>query len=164
MRVALSGTVCVGKTTLTKILESGGWKIAKEPFTYLNKDNLSMNELQLMIGCEEVLKHHETEQTVLDRCWVDMIAFNRFLRDKGQISNNIYTYLENTALKLKPLIDVYFYIPIEFPYKQDDRIETEQDRIKLDMYIQDVFKENKIKPIMLTGKTMHRLNIFYQNT
>ena len=85
MRVALSGTVCVGKTTLTRILESGGWKVAKEPFTYLNKDSLSMNELQLMIGCEEVLKHHETERTVLDRCWVDMIAFNRFLRDNIEI-------------------------------------------------------------------------------
>lgn len=142
MKIAITGTMCVGKTTITKQL-CDATKFAKleEVARKLIEaghevDTKATPELELkMLKMQKKLESKKSNW-IADRCLIDLLAYCTVLfPENSALLNTIRRELANAKY------DIIFYLPIEFPIESDgDRSTDEKFQKQIDDAIYNLLK------------------------
>jgi predicted ATPase len=109
VKIALSGTHCSGKTTLTKTLEkklakkqfkvSCGWEVVRDcPFP-VNEQGSGQAQIWIMLTqiLTELQLEESAEVVILDRCVFDHLAYAKWLHERERLFPNELAFLESIA-------------------------------------------------------------------
>lgn len=97
---------------------------------------------------------------VMDRCVFDFIAYTTSFFKRGLLSEETYKTVLRKVQNLWEQIDVFFYLPVDFPLVPDgERSEDEDLRQAVDKEIQALLLWNKVRAVKLSGSKEERLNI-----
>lgn len=173
--ISISGTGSVGKSTLLGALREEAdlseYKFVDEVTRKVKAAGYPINEqatdsTQLAIAAahEENIKYDG--KVILDRSLLDCLAYTVYMQEKGQVTLGTLDYIGKKWLEYSTKIDLYFYIPIEFPAEDDGIRSIEVEfRERVDEIIQGLFAdlveagfENKIN--ILTGTVEERIKKF----
>lgn len=161
MRIAISGTHCVGKSTLIdEFLRAHPEFVHEpEPYTVLVEDHgeefsaepcVEDFRRQLEFNLERLAKHSREENVIYERCSIDFIAYIDVLDPN------------NTPPLLEPLskhLDLIIYLPIEH---DDDgeypKLRKAVDRRLSAILLDDDFTIVNIPVVEARGSTAHRLS------
>jgi predicted ATPase len=96
--------------------------------------------------------------TIADRCFLDTIAYTKFLYDRGEISDEFLEYNTLVVSDLHHLYDQIFYIAPEFDIIVDDVRSGNTDyRDKIVANFEYYIKTLDIPVIRLTGTVEQRV-------
>ena len=167
MRIGLTGTMSVGKTTLIKELaklpEFKDYFVTTERSKYLRDLGIPLNtdstiNGQLIFGAERSseLLH---PNLLTDRTIIDVMAFTRLAKS---IPHFMVDDFENTMSHLIPQYDYIFYISPEGVEIEDNGVRTTDPkyRLNIDKEIQKITNQytNKIKKFhTIKGNTEERI-------
>jgi predicted ATPase len=123
MRIAVSGTQCIGKSTfISDFLKR--WPMYKSPGSScskfvtenkLNHSKESSEETQqklLDYLTDNVMKHEKKDCVIYDRCPIDNLAYTMWLNAKGKISDKFVDKTINIVRESTRFLDIIFFIPI----------------------------------------------------
>jgi len=166
MKIGLTGTMSVGKTTLVKALaelpEFKDYYIATERSKYLRDLGIPLNTDSTMPGqliflaerASEVLR----EKVLTDRTVWDVSAFTMKAQSIPDYQKQTYV---DTAMTLKLEYDVVFYISPEGVDIEDNGVRT-TDVDYRNQINQEILKLLSLYPpkklVILTGSTSNRVN------
>lgn len=143
MRIAITGAMGVGKTTLTNQLsEALGIKLLPEVARQLIEEGHKLDgeatpELELLTAYYQE-KLEEGDDWIADRCLIDILAYSTLLFTDEKLLNE----LDYRLYKAK--YDIILYIPPEFPIEDDGFRSTDSDfQKKIDQEILKILKEYK---------------------
>lgn len=161
MKICVTGTQCVGKTTFIQdfIKQWPMYKIAdnsyrdvvkKNPKVKLNKEgSLEGQRLILDSLCDQATSYTKTDNVIFDRCVYDNLAYTMWLnaKDKGNIND---LFVEKTIQLVKEtskLYDIIFFVPIleQYPVDIVEDVEGQRDvdpvfRAEIDAILKAIFK------------------------
>ncbi|WP_440135740.1 ATP/GTP-binding protein [Chitinophaga sancti] len=162
MKIALSGTHKVGKTTLAENLltQLPGYKLHKEPYYELEESGHIFSEIP---DTDDFIKQfeHSVQQiqqsghnTIFDRCPIDMLAYIHALEPNKNIESRF-----KTAQILLSEIDLLVFVPIETP----DIISCQKSdlpklRAKVNAILENWIYDLGIDVIEVNGELPHRLD------
>jgi nicotinamide riboside kinase len=166
MKIGLTGTMSVGKTTLVKALaelpEFNDYYIATERSKYLRDLGIPLNTDSTMPGqliflaerASEVLR----EKVLTDRTVWDVCAFTQQSQSIPDYQKQTYI---DTAMTLKLEYDVVFYISPEGVDIEDNGVRTTdvdyRNQINLEILkLLSLYPPKKL--VILTGSTSNRVN------
>lgn len=141
MKLAITGTHRVGKTTLAEKLAEilVEYEIIPEPFYELEESGVVFSEIPTVDDFLEQLKHSirqaysKKENLIFDRSPIDLLAYIHVL-DKAK---NIQTLYHEVREAIKQ-IDMLIFIPIETP----DILQcAEPDLPSLRLHVNDILQE-----------------------
>lgn len=121
MRIAISGTSCVGKTTLINDFVKTWPNYTIEQFSYRDKianhSKHSDKDTQWMIlnnMIDELQKHDSSEHIIYDRCPLDNLAYSLWCNDKqvGGIDDEFISKCVPLVRESLRHLDILFFIPI----------------------------------------------------
>jgi len=157
MRIALSGSQGVGKSTLLRALDLPGHKkikeVARQLIAELGKlpQNMSREEFfnfQMEIARRQLAK--ETGNFISDRAIYDTLAYAVGLPG--------YEKIENFVTAHASAYDYIFYLPIEFPLKLDGvRKNDETYRKLIDWRLRLLYRRFNIEFIEIGGSLKERV-------
>ena len=166
MKIGLTGTMSVGKTTLVKALaelsEFNDYYIATERSKYLRDLGIPLNTDSTMPGqliflaerASEVLR----EKMLTDRTVWDVCAFTQQSQSIPDYQKQSYV---DTAMALKLEYDIVFYISPEGVDIEDNGVRT-TDVDYRNQINQEILKLLSLYPpkklVILTGSTSNRVN------
>jgi nicotinamide riboside kinase len=166
MKIGLTGTMSVGKTTLVKALselpEFNNYYIATERSKYLRDLGIPLNTDSTMPGqliflaerASEVLR----EKMLTDRTIWDVCAFTQQAQSIPDYQKQTYV---DTAMTLKQEYDIVFYISPEGVDIEDNGVRT-TDADYRNQINQEILKLLSLYPpkklVILTGSTSNRVN------
>jgi nicotinamide riboside kinase len=166
MKIGLTGTMSVGKTTLVKALaelpEFNDYYIATERSKYLRDLGIPLNTDSTMPGqliflaerASEVLR----EKVLTDRTVWDVCAFTQQSQSIPDYQKQTYV---DTAMTLKLEYDVVFYISPEGVDIEDNGVRTTDVNYR-NQINQEILKLLSLYPpkklVILTGSTSNRVN------
>jgi nicotinamide riboside kinase len=166
MKIGLTGTMSVGKTTLVKALaelsEFNDYYIATERSKYLRDLGIPLNTDSTMPGqliflaerASEVLR----EKMLTDRTVWDVCAFTQQSQSIPDYQKQSYV---DTAMALKLEYDLVFYISPEGVDIEDNGVRT-TDVDYRNQINQEILKLLSLYPpkklVILTGSTSNRVN------
>jgi deoxyadenosine/deoxycytidine kinase len=166
MKIGLTGTMSVGKTTLVKALaelpEFKDYYIATERSKYLRDLGIPLNTDSTMPGqliflaerASEVLR----EKMLTDRTVWDVCAFTQQSQSIPDYQKQSYV---DTAMALKLEYDLVFYISPEGVDIEDNGVRT-TDADYRNQINQEILKLLSLYPpkklVILTGSTSNRVN------
>lgn len=176
MKIAITGSHWVGKSTLIDLLENkkelGHFKkipeVAREEILKRGKtpDKMTLEE---KIDFEQTLLKKQIElewqnsKFISDRCVLDILVYSEFLLGNHKTKDEIKELVKNYLIEKSPY-DKIFYIPIEFELKLDwIRFEDIQFQKTVDEKFIYFFKEFWIEPIILKWNTEQRLSTILQH-
>jgi len=156
-KIAITGSFSTGKTTLAKQLAKKlKYKLLPEVARQMIEDGHRLDlevtpSLELLMAeMQEELE--QGENWVADRCLIDILAYSMVLFKDDKFLNEINDRL------LRAKYDKIFYIPIEFPIKDDGVRSTDTDfQKKIDDTIKEILKT--IPHIIIKGTKKERLNL-----
>jgi predicted ATPase len=173
MKIAISGSSSVGKTTLLSALRNKGltqgYFVVDEIVRSLMKKGVRINKVSNHESQCKILETHyinilKHDNLITDRCVLDAFAYATW-----SYLNNKFTYQEHQEHKKIFLdcvfnYDKIFYLPIEFPATPDgvrDIDESYREEVhNLFMRIIDLYK---LPVVYLTGSVEERANAFESN-
>jgi len=134
MRISISGSQCVGKTTLindlfSKIEINQRFSLRNETTRNVLRDNLGFGTLpineeggdltQRLICSQHLINHAagETGDVIYDRCELDGLVYTSYLYDVNRVSRETLRIAE--AIFENTKYDIMFYIPPEVPLEED---------------------------------------------
>jgi nicotinamide riboside kinase len=161
-RVALVGASSTGKTTVYELLKN---KLPK--YEFINEstrtvasygfpiNELGTSETQLAISSFHLEALLRPGNMVLDRCYMDLLVYSRFM---DKISVETYNYIEATWNRVKHEYTHYVYFPIEFQSVDDGvRSVNEEWRTNIDKEF-NLLLEGVRKPYLtVTGSPLQRV-------
>jgi nicotinamide riboside kinase len=166
MKIGLTGTMSVGKTTLVKALaelsEFNDYYIATERSKYLRDLGIPLNTDSTMPGqliflaerASEVLR----EKMLTDRTVWDVCAFTQQSQSIPDYQKQSYV---DTAMALKLEYDLVFYISPEGVDIEDNGVRTTDVNYR-NQINQEILKLLSLYPpkklVILTGSTSNRVN------
>ena len=166
MKIGLTGTMSVGKTTLVKALaelsEFNDYYIATERSKYLRDLGIPLNTDSTMPGqliflaerASEVLR----EKVLTDRTVWDVCAFTQQSQSIPDYQKQSYV---DTAMALKLEYDLVFYISPEGVDIEDNGVRTTDVNYR-NQINQEILKLLSLYPpkklVILTGSTSNRVN------
>lgn len=122
-RIALVGASSVGKTTVYELLKKelpefsfineSTRTVGKYGFP-INEQGTSLTQLAISSFHLEALLH--PGDVILDRCYLDLVVYSTYM---DNLSNNAYSYILDTWLRVKDQYTHYIYFPIEFASVDD---------------------------------------------
>jgi nicotinamide riboside kinase len=172
--ISISGTGSVGKSTLLQALKLderfNGICFVEEVTRQVHSQGLPINEeasddTQLAIAAAH--RHNiekVTGSTILDRSMLDCLAYSIYMQERGQITLGALSTISRMWQDYRAKIDLYVYIPIEFPAVADGVRSTGEDfRNRVDeiikLLILDQTAGSAPRPIFaLTGSVEARVN------
>jgi len=122
-RIALVGASSTGKTTVYELLKN---KLPE--YEFINESTRTVanygfpinergtSETQLAISSFHLEALLKPGNIILDRCYLDLVVYSTFM--KG-ISDETFSYIENTWNRVKDEYTHYIYFPIEFKSVDD---------------------------------------------
>jgi predicted ATPase len=167
MRFAISGAQGTGKTTIIEALKTTykdqlkGHTILPSPTRILSA-SVPINENGTEFGQKTILASTISRvfqlNTIADRCFLDTIAYTKFLYDRGEISDEFLEYNTLVVSDLHHLYDQIFYIAPEFDIIVDDVRSGNTDyRDKIVANFEYYIKTLDIPVIRLTGTVEQRV-------
>ncbi len=171
IRIAVTGTHCVGKTTLLRstqtLLQAQGIQCAllQEPIEKLGAE---LRDLDLRGAYMRLIEEHfhrlgqdNVDCCLYDRSLLDMLVYFCCSRDED-------TILENMMVELlqwhKQFIDLYVYLPIEIPLIVDQRRPADESlRIRIDDEIKQVLNQGAFPQLVVKGSVEQRSNQLFNH-
>jgi nicotinamide riboside kinase len=171
MKIGLTGTMSVGKTTLAKALgELDQFKdhsVQTERSKYLSNLGISLNTDSTLPGQFIFLAERATEllqpNIITDRTIWDVCSFTLSSKSIGEWEKRAFV---EAAMHLRDYYDVVIYVSPNGVDMEDNGVrETDLNyRMKIDWTIQEALKEYKPKKlIQVEGTTDERIAIILQN-
>ncbi|HEY4487500.1 MAG TPA: AAA family ATPase [Candidatus Paceibacterota bacterium] len=172
VRIAVSGAHGVGKTTfcgdLAEAFKSDDQeRHSVEVVTNVGRDlhamgipiNKGTEESQYPLFLEKhianIFKDWQSDFVIYDRTIVDTLAYGIA---NGNLDHRWISFLRKTAPHLLEIIDVYFYIPIEFEIEDDGVRATEGEyQADVDKALVDILKECRPDAVTLSGGRAERV-------
>lgn len=161
MKIAISGSHWVGKTTLLENLELENHtkitEIARDLIDILgnpkNMEPIDKSNFQHNVFMQQLLQEKKAVDFISDRSVYDIIAYSEWLY--------CYDFLEK-MVNLKKRYDAVFYIPIEF-YLENDwvRFEWKEFQKEIDKRIVDLLETFNPDYYTLTWTVEERTENFY---
>lgn len=125
MRIAVSGTQCIGKTTFVqdfikqfpmyKVSDLNYRKIIEEKGLKLNKHgNQESQEVILNSMLDESMKHTSTSNIIYDRCVLDNIVHTLWLKETypDRVSDDFMRKCAELHKQATKFYDIIFFLPI----------------------------------------------------
>ena len=154
MRIAISGSQCIGKTTLCDDIVKTWTKYKKSPNTYrtlVKEKNLPTSKLVTRDGQRQILdsmleeckRFRKGDKVIFDRCAIDNIVYSLWSMDKG-VSDIDKAFINDCIATVKEAmkhIDIVFFIPITqaAPIQLEERVAREIDQEYI-VEIDNIFK------------------------
>ena len=171
MRIGLTGTVSVGKTTLAKALgeldQFKGYTIQTERSKYLSNLGIPLNTDSTLPGQFIFLAERASEllqpNIITDRTIWDVCSFTLSAKSIGDFEKRTFV---DAAMNLRDYYDVVIYVSPRGVEMEDNGIrETDMGyRMKIDKVIQMMLEEYKpTKLINVEGTTEERIATILQN-
>jgi nicotinamide riboside kinase len=171
MKIGLTGTVSVGKTTLAKALgeldQFKGYTIQTERSKYLSNLGIPLNTDSTLLGQFVFLAERASEllqpDIITDRTIWDVCSFT--LSAKSISDYEKRTFVES-AMNLKDYYDLIIYVsPLGVPVEDNGLRTTDLGyRIKIDNAIKMALEEYKPKRLIkVEGTTEERIATILQN-
>lgn len=161
MKIAISGTHSVGKTTLFKELKKQEFDFF-EDYYFIYEGARNSIERGYKIGTEHLqldcyfrhLISERGENFITDRCIIDCLSYVRFY---DIFDSNLVGLLEKNCF-VDSRYDMIFYLPIEFEMEKD-KLRIEDGRAKIDSIIGNyLYKYYCGKFHTVTGSIEDRIN------
>ena len=164
MKIGLTGTMSVGKTTLVKALSEmeqfKGYTCTTERSQYLNSLGIPLNHETTIEGQTVFLAERVTElmqdRLITDRTIIDVMAFTKCARKVSYMDGDAF---EDYAKRFVGQYDYIFYISPEGMDIEDNGIrETDADyRKEIDEEIQKLLLKHRPVVHTLRGTTEERI-------
>ena len=164
MKIGLTGTMSVGKTTLVKALSEmeqfKGYTCTTERSQYLNSLGIPLNHETTIEGQTVFLAERVTElmqdRLITDRTIIDVMAFTKCARKVSYMDGDAF---EDYAKRFVRQYDYIFYISPEGMDIEDNGIrETDADyRKEIDEEIQKLLLKHRPVVHTLRGTTEERI-------
>lgn len=142
MRIAISGTHRVGKTTLAEALADAlpGHVLVPEPYSLLEDEGHDFEEMPSIEDFELQLERslacleQGAPDVVFDRCPLDLVAYLRTHRDRESVE--LDDWLPRIREQMATL-DVVVFVPIEAP----DRVAVDRSESRLRARVDDALRD-----------------------
>jgi len=166
MRIAISGSHLVGKTTLAEALADAlqGYELVPEPYFLLEEDGYAFAEMPSIEDFEAQLERslqsveESDTNVILDRCALDMLGYLVTHQDAGAFRLEAWmSRVRDSVARL----DLIVFVPIE----ETDRLVVPRSQIKLrsdvDTVLRDLIVDDahrlEMDVIMVAGTPAARL-------
>jgi len=161
-RVALVGASSTGKTTVYELLKNKlpKYDFVNESTRTIGSYGFPINEkgtdaTQLAISCFHLEALLQPTNQVLDRCFMDVVVYTRFM---DNVSEETWKYIDATWNRIKNEYTHYIYFPIEFDSVDDGvRSVNELWRRDIDAEFKDVLEGVSQPYLTITGSPMQRV-------
>lgn len=164
MRIAVSGSHCVGKSTLIDefLRRNPGFAHEPEPYTTLVEDfgeefsaepAVEDFRRQLEFSIELLAKHTRDENIIYERCPIDFLAYIAVLEP-----NDVDALIGPTAEVMKQL-ELIVYLPIEQDDAEFPKLRKAMDRKLRAFLLDDDLGIINIPIVEASGSTEQRLRI-----
>jgi nicotinamide riboside kinase len=161
-RIALVGASSTGKTTVYELLKN---KLPKYEFVNESTRTVSSYEFpinekgteatQLAISCFHLEALLQPCNQVLDRCFMDVVVYTRFMDNVG---GGTIKYIDDTWNRVKGEYTHYIYFPIEFDSVDDGVRSVNEDwRVKIDKEFQLLLEGVRKPYLTVTGSPLQRV-------
>lgn len=162
MKIGLTGTHSVGKTTLLNALRSEpcfkNFAICDEVTRQVRALGLSINEagsdntqrIIMLKHIENIMLH---DNMITDRTALDCLVYSRYLWKKGKLTDETFSIIHKLFLKLWSQYDLIFFIEPEFDLVADGVRSIDED------FRNDIHKEftSTIAELKLYKDNLHYL-------
>ena len=161
-RIALVGASSTGKTTVYELLKN---KLPK--FEFVNESTRTVGSYgfpinekgteatQLAISCFHLEALLQPYNQVLDRCFMDVVVYTRFM---DEVNDETWKYIDATWNRIKNEYTHYIYFPIEFDSVDDGvRSVNEKWRTDIDEEFKNVLEGVRQPYLTITGSPMQRV-------
>lgn len=143
MRIAISGTASIGKTTLIEDFLKEWPNYIKNNYTYrdvlTNHSKNTDSDVQWTIlnnMIDELQKYDKNDNVIFDRCPLDNLVYSMWSNNYGKIDDNFISKCIPLVKESMRLLDIVFFIPITrvapVPITDDKRREVDP------AYIQEI--------------------------
>lgn len=167
MKVAISGTHSVGKTTLLRKIDLAGYvkipEIPRQVILRLGKLPHEMTQKEFYLFqkelCELQVKAEKEagENFISDRAIYDFIPYIQELKDKSLVKE-----LTDYVLEHATAYDYIFYLPIKFPLKVDNvRKNSDEFQKIIDERLINLYKKLNIPYVVIHGDRDERVKEVY---
>lgn len=161
-RIALVGASSTGKTTVYELLKNKlpKYEFVNESTRTVGSYGFPINEkgtdaTQLAISCFHLEALLQPYNQVLDRCFMDVVVYTRFM---DNVSEETWKYIDATWNRIKHEYTHYIYFPIEFDSVDDGvRSVNEKWRKDIDAEFKDVLEGVHQPYLTITGSPMQRV-------
>ena len=162
-RIALVGASSTGKTTVYELLKNKlpKYEFVNESTRTVGSYGFPINEkgtdaTQLAISCFHLEALLQPYNQVLDRCFMDVVVYTRFM---DNASEETWKYIDATWNRIKHEYTHYIYFPIEFDSVDDGvRSVNEKWRKDIDNEFKDVLDGIRQPYLTITGSPMQRVD------
>jgi GTPase SAR1 family protein len=165
MKIGLTGSVSVGKTTLiealSKLPQFENYHIATERSKYLRDLGIPLNTDSTFKGqiifTAERSSELMRENLLTDRTVIDVMAFTSLSDSMIQSEKNV---LNSLSSKLVKEYDYVFYIPTDGVDIEDNGVRTIDPiyRANIDLKIKHIIYTHNIPYVVLKGTTQERID------
>ena len=161
-RIALVGASSTGKTTVYELLKNKlpKYEFVNESTRTVGAYGFPINEkgtdaTQLAISSFHLEALLQPYNLVLDRCYMDLVAYTRFM---DNVSKETLNYILDTWKRVKKEYTHYIYFPIEFESVDDGvRSINEQWRKDIDDEFFEMLQTVRQPYLTVTGSPMQRV-------
>lgn len=167
MRIGISGTQSVGKTTLLNALRSEkmlrDYTICNEVTRWVKSLGFDINEYgndktQELIMMKHVWNVHMYDDMITDRTVLDGLVYTRYLYERHAVSDETYNLAVQVFEKIIGDYDHIFYIKPEFDLVSDGvRSDDEGFRTDIADIFEDVIRHYNLNVIMVSGSVRERI-------
>jgi len=162
-RIALVGASSTGKTTVYELLKNKlpKYDFVNESTRTVGSYGFPINEkgtdaTQLAISCFHLEALLQPYNQVLDRCFMDVVVYTRFM---DNVSEETWKYIDATWNRIKNEYTHYIYFPIEFDSVDDGvRSVNEKWRTDIDEEFKNVLEGIRQPYLTITGSPMQRVD------
>ena len=161
-RIALVGASSTGKTTVYELLKNKlpKYDFVNESTRTVGSYGFPINEkgtdaTQLAISCFHLEALLQPYNQVLDRCFMDVVVYTRFM---DEVNDETWKYIDATWNRIKNEYTHYIYFPIEFDSVDDGvRSVNEKWRTDIDEEFKNVLEGVRQPYLTITGSPMQRV-------
>jgi predicted ATPase len=154
VRIAISGTHRVGKTTLAEALAEAlqGHVLVPEPYRLLEDEGHAFEDMPSLEDFEAQLERSiccledNTVDAIFDRCPLDLVAYLRTHRDRDRFAADDWLARIRDAMAT---LDLVVFVPIEAP----DRVPVDRSEARLRAKVDDELRDLVLDDTLDAGVT-----------
>jgi len=164
MKLSISGSFSVGKSTLFRVLKKRveGYdfinEISREVMKEMNTNNQTMSLEERILHqrlCVEkqIQREAQSQNFITDYCTIDNLNYSYGLGIYDEVRELVIEHLKKIGG-----YDIIFYVPIQFPLEKDGvRYENREFQKEIDTRLKKLLKEFNLPFVEITGNLKNRV-------